>query len=203
MMKKYCIVCILLLVLFGCQNINPSDTGRKEYQYYDEAVTLIKTTDEKDSEAEKICSSYSVIQYDFNNRAVEINNYLNLNDYNPKNDIHIHQVNSYKDKTLISAKMYFYSYDESLYQLSQNDYENDRVIKVTEYSIDRSEEIKSYELYEYDESGDLSKSSLYDGEGILLSSQEWQTDETGKITYISTSYNSDGSIKDQEIIVKE
>ena len=202
-MKKHCIICIILLVLVGCQNGNPSGTGRKEYQYYDEGVTLIKTTDEKDSETEKICSSYSVIQYDFNNRAVEINNYLNLNDYNPKNDIHIHQVNSYKDKTMISAKMYFYSYDESLYQLSQNDYENDRVIKVTEYSIDGSEEIMSYELYEYNESGDLSKSSVYDKEGILLSSQEWQTDETGKITYISTSYNYDGSIKDQEIIVKE
>ena len=202
-MKRYCIIGIILLVLVGCQNINPSEKGRKEYQYYDESVNLIKITDEEDSEAKNVCSSFSIIQYDQNDRVVEINNYLNLNDYDPKNDMHVYLVNSYEGEMLVSSKIYTYLYDDSLYQLYRNEYKDNRIIKVTEYSVDGREKPVSNELYEYNEFGDLIKSLSYDGEGILISSQEWRTDETGKTTYISTAYNSDGSIKYQEIIVKE
>lgn len=202
-MKRYCIIGIILLVLVGCQNNKPFEKGRKEYQYYDETVSLIKATDREDPETKQACNSYSVIQYDQNDRVVEINNYLNLNDYDPKNDMHVYLVNSYEGDILISSKIYTYSYDDSLYQLYRNEYKDNRIIKVTEYSVDGREKIMSNELYEYNDHGDLTKSSFYDGEGILKSSQEWCIDETGKTTYISTTYNSDGSIKYQEIIVKE
>jgi hypothetical protein len=200
------IIGIILFVLSGCQNeniIKPYVGGRIEYQYYDETFNLIKTSDKEDSKSKGNCSSYNVIQYDRDNRIIEADGYRNLNDYDPENDMHDHLVYSYKDNKLVSSKMYIYLYDGSLSQLVGNDYENDRIIKLTEYSVDGKEEVISYEVYEYNDLGEMTKSLFYNGAGILVSSQEWGTDENGNAVYTCTSYNPDGTVRDQTITVKE
>ena len=204
-MKKHILTFMAALlalnVLSGCQSARGP---REEYRYYDETVNLLWQGDKRNEEFEKQCTGYEVLTYRADGRVTEINTYWHLNDFDPKDDTHHRILQIYEGNRHKATRRYEYLYDGTLWKqdLTEID-ERGRNSRYTEYSTEGRDTVLSYEEFEYGDDGEMSRSCFYDGDGTLLSSQQWYQQENGYRVWVVTDYNKDGSIHYQRTEIRD